>query len=198
MKRRCFDIPLKGSRSYIQGPDLFDVAFNTLAEVTAGAPEKFEISFHKMAQRQVELTWDARMSPETYFASGRWTRSGQTKNFWFQEVDADLRSRRCYPEDIIIDSMVVKDDSAKVNLSGSIEFSNMEIWVSMLKAMHQRKFSEKKGKWLFVKANLVGYEPELTCDSLRVDMHSALGTKLTRNLVYQNQRRVGEVYFALK
>lgn len=197
MKTKTLDIPLKGSRNYIQGPDLFNAAFETLAEEAGGSAGEFEIAFHRMAHKKVELVWDTDTAPEDAFAAGSQSTQQGRARYWMRELDAPLSGRQPYPEDEIVARMTFEEGFSQARLNKEFPYSDMEIWVSMIKAMHQRRFADAAGKWVFVRAKLWAYDPRHAPASRRVELAATLGTKLTRNLVYLNDEKIGDVFFAL-
>lgn len=197
MKTKMLDIPLKGERSYIQGPDLFNAAFETLSDEAGGAPIDFEIAFHKMALKQVELIWDTDEAPEECFALGMRSLAGERARFWMREIETPLSERQPYLEEEIVAQMSFDETLTKARLDSPFPYSEMELWVSMIKALHQRRFADADGKWVFVRAKLSAYARQDAVEALRVELAATLGTKLTRNAVYMGDRKIGDVFFAL-
>ncbi|WP_370213844.1 hypothetical protein [Roseovarius sp.] len=197
MKTKTLDIPLKGSRDYIQGPDLFNAAFETLAAEAGGPSGDFEIAFHRMAHRQVELIWDTEDVPNNAFALGSRANNGIRARYWMREIETPLSDRQPYPEDEIVAQMRFDEALSEAYLGTAFPYSDMEVWVSMIKALHQRRFADAAGKWVFARAKLKAYELTHAPAPLRVALAATLGTKLTRNEVYLNDEKIGDVFFAL-
>lgn len=197
MKTKTLDIPLKGSRDYIQGPDLFNAAFETLVEEAGGPSGDFEIAFHRMAHRQVELIWDTQDGPKDAFALGSRSIEGGRTRYWMREIEIPLSDRQPYPEDEIVAQMRFDEALSEAQLDTAFPYSDMELWVSMIKALHQRRFVEAAGKWVFARAKLKTYDTGHAPAPLRATMAATLGTKLTRNEVYLNDEKIGDVFFAL-
>lgn len=197
MPQKTFDIPLKGPRSYIQGPDLFAIAYTELARLTGSTPTAFEISCHRLAHRQVELVWEPTPAPEDAFASGSYRNANNKTGYWFREVDAELTQRQPYPEDELVADMKFRSDGKDVTLEDGQSFGDMEIWVSMIKTMHQRLYPDAEGKWVFVRAKVADYVPSTPPTRYRAVLAAALGVKLTRNEIFTGSSKVGDVFFAL-
>lgn len=150
-----------------------------------------------MAHSQVELVWDTDTAPEDAFAAGSWsTPQGRTR-YWMRELDSPLSDRQPYPEEEIVARLDFNEDFSQAQLDEASPYSDMEIWVSMIKAMHQRRFADANGKWVFVRAKLFAFMPKHAEVALRVELAATLGTKLTRNTVYLGDQKVGDVFFAL-
>lgn len=197
MKTKTLDIPLKGSRDYIQGPDLFNAAFETLAEKVGRSSGEFEIAFHRMAHRQVELVWETDEAPRDAFALGSYSIEGVRARYWMRELETPLSDRQPYPERDIVAQMKFDEALSEARLDKPFSYSDMELWVSMIKELHQRHFADAAGKWVFARAKLRAYDPKHPPASMRVALVAMLGTKLTRNEVYQNDKKLGDVFFAL-
>ena len=124
-------------------------------------------------------------------------RNGQRERFWMTELATPLGDRQHYPEDRIVAQMAFEDGFRKVRLEVGFPYTDMELWVSMIKTMHQRCFANVNGKWVFVRAKLHAYDPDHTPAVLRAELAATLGTKLTRNVVYLSEKKIGDVFFAL-
>lgn len=197
MKTKKLDIQLKGDRDYVHGTDLVDLVYPTLAEGAGGALDTFEIAFHRMGRRQAELIWDTDTPPEGTFANGAWARGAKRGRFWVREGTAVIDGRRPYPEEEIVAQLTYDEGNSEARLLAPLSFSDIEHWIPMIKAMHQRRFADAAGKWVFARAKLRAYDPRHGPSSLRVALAATLGTKLTRNEVYLNDEKIGDVFFAL-
>lgn len=197
MKTQTLDIPLKGSRDYIHGTHLFNLAFKVLSEDAGKAPDEFEIAFHSMAYKQVELVWDTEVAPDNAFAAGSASTDNGRKRYWMRELQAPLSNRQPYPEDEIVKALTFDADFSQARLDTPFAYSDIELWVSMIKAMHQARFADAAGKWVFARAKLRSYTPEHPPMVHRVALGATLGTKLTRNEAYLNDDKIGDIFFAL-
>lgn len=198
MKTKRLDIPLKGAREYLHGPDLFDASFDTLITDKHEAYDTFEISFHRMARKQVDLVWDIDKAPQDAVALGRLSRTGGALlHFWICEQNEPLTKRTTCPEEEIVTELKFADDFSNARLEEKPSHTLMETWVPMIKAMHQRRFADADGKWMFARAKTWAYEPQQTPSALRVELLATLGTKLTRNGVFADGKLVGDVFFVL-
>lgn len=196
MRKKTFDGPLKGDRDYIQGPDLFNWAFKTLHQCERCPPDEFELAFHRMARRQVAMVWGTDSEPEDAIAVGSLLRDGKRDRFWMIELAAPVTGRQPYPEDKIVANISFEDGFNRASLGSGLPYSDMELWVSIIKAMHQNRFDAAGKKWVFVRAK-VWSMVDKPCQQLGAELAAHFGTKLTRNVVYRDDDKVGEVYFAL-
>lgn len=197
MKTRTLDIPFKGARDYIHGTHLFDLALKVLSEDIGQVPGEFEIAFHRMAYKQVELIWGTEAAPDNAFAAGSASTAEVRIRFWFRELEAPPSNRQPYPEDEIVENLTFDADFSQARLDIPFAYSDMELWVSMIKAMHQLRFADATGKWVFARAKLRSYIPDHPPMLHRVSLAATLGTRLTRNEVYLNNEKIGDVFFAM-
>ena len=197
MKTKTLDIPFKGLRDYHHGSYLFNSVFQTLMVDYNDLPDEFEITLNRMAHRQVALIWDTNKLPNTAFAKGSFVQSGKNIRFCIHELDEPVIERAPYPEDEIEASMSFDEVCTKVQIAADMRYSVIELWISMIKAMHKRHFTDADGKWVFVRAKVFLYDPNCTPAVLRAELAASLGTKLTRNVVYMDDKKIGEVFFAL-
>ena len=197
MRKKTFNIPLKGDRNYIQGPDLFDCAIQTLVCDEEGSADGLEIAFHRMVNTQVAMVWGTDTAVKDAFAVGALLKGGERSRFWMIELPQQVSNRQPYYEDKIVAKMSFDDDLNRVYLDSDLQYSEMELWVSMIKAMHQHRFGNIIGKWVFVRAKIWLNVGSTSSNKLSVKLTATLGTKLTRSVVYRNNTEAGEVYFAL-
>lgn len=136
--------------------------------------------------------------PSGSCARGRFRRSdGQSGQFVFRETDAEPTTRKPYPEEGIVAALSFSGDGSQAVVDHNLGFTDVEIWISMIKATHGRLFPDSQGKWMFGRAKLSGYALDHPPASYRVVMAAALGSKLTRNDIYLGETRVGDIFFVL-
>lgn len=201
MTTQMLDLPFKGTRDYLHGTDFFQSACTALSASEAAPLESFEIAFHKVAKGQVEFVTaegDAVLDPKGSCARGKFRRAdGSAGQFLFLETPATPSRRIPYPEQDIVAPLKFSEDDSQATLDHAMGFTDIETWIPMIKATHDRLFPDAQGKWMFGRAKLSGYSPEHAPSSYQVVMAAALGTKLTRNDIYLGERRVGDIFFVL-
>ena len=197
MIKTRLNIPFKGNRDYLQGPDIFEHVYKSLSN-TVGQPVKnFEIAFHHLSQKPLELMVGREEKPTDAAAVGSFTGVAGKVRFWLTETEEDVLERVPYPEEDIINCTQFSEESATATLQDDMTFSDTEVWVSMIKELHIRLFPDVEGKWLFARAKMGEYSPHHTSTSYGVTLASRFGHKLTRSEIKLDGRKVGDIFFAL-
>lgn len=198
MKTKRLNIPLRGAREYLQGAALFDASIDTMPSQVHKPYDTFEISFHRMAHKQVDLVWDTDEAPQNTVATGKLGLvDGALSHFWICEQDEPLHDREACPEKEIFERLRFGDDFSTTYLDEKPSHSPMDTWIAMIKAMHQRRFPDAQGKWIFARAKMNAYDPQIVPSKLKVVLMATLGTKMTRNGVFLDDQLVGDVFFVL-
>ena len=190
-------IPFKGSRDYLQGPDIFDWVLSYLNDANAGPLDVFEISFHSMAIKPLELSVREVPRGGKPTATGYYVGTEGKVRFWLTETNGKIEGRVPYSEEELVACLHYFDNDNEVELAKGVGFSDIETWVSMTKALHHKMFPEATGKWVFARAKLNAYTSDRIMAKYRVKLASKLGHKLTRNEIYLNDVKVGDIFFSL-
>jgi hypothetical protein len=192
-----FELSFKGARQYAHGTDIYNglLAWMT-SNKTTGRVTGIDFSIHKMASTQLavarpdELHRDAQPAVTCGFAE-----DGTRKQLALVETGAPITKRRPYDEDSIIRDMIIDATARTGELRSATDFSAIEIWVAMTKAVHLRVFDPAM-KWLFVRARFSEYVRELQPGRWSVKIAANFRNKLTRNEISRDGITVGEIYFS--
>lgn len=190
-------IPFKGSRDYLHGTDIFDQVLLILTKENAGFLDVFEISFHAMAREPLRLIIGEEPANARAAAVGYYQGNDGRVRFWLSETDGEIVGRVPYPENEVVRKMAFSQDSATAAISPTSGFSNIEVWIPMVKEMHTRIFPDVDGKWVFARAKMSAYSLDHSAAEYGVKLASKLGHKLTRNEVFLDGRKVGDIFFSL-
>ncbi|MGJ8530450.1 hypothetical protein [Maritalea sp.] len=190
-------IPYKGSRDYLHGTDMFDRVISIASKESGGAPEVFEISFHAMANKPLVLQIGGDGPARATTAAGYFQGAAGKVRFFLSETDGEVVGRIPYAEEEVVRNMVFADQGATALMGALNPFSDIEVWIPMVKELHTRLFPEANGKWVFARAKMSGYSPEHAPMEYRVQHTAKLGHKLTRNEVFLGDRKVGDIFFSL-
>ena len=191
-------IPFKGERTYLQGGDLFDAAFEVAAANFESAVSDFEISFHDMSTSGVTMVLEAEdIDSNTAQARGNFTIDGERFPYFLVSNGVPAAGRVPFPEEELVEKLTFDFDEQCAVLSEPSPYTPMETWVSMIKALHQRLIDDRDGKWIFVRAKIKGYDPKASPKNYCVKLATRLGHKLTRNEVWLDGEQKGEVFFSL-
>ena len=197
IQRKQFDIIYKSNRKYLQGPDVFDATLEWLSNIEVEVKD-IDFTFHRLAFKQVEAVMDdALPDSANSLAECRYTVSGYSKIVHIVETDLAVTTSRIFPENDIIDAISYDLSAQRSVYNKENNFSNMEIWVAMTKALHQKVFADLKGKWLFVRGRFPQYSLKKSRKKHTVAIAASFGGKLTRSEVFLNDMRVGEIFFSI-
>lgn len=142
IQRYPLTLSFKGERDYIQGPDIFDAVIQALcagAETTRVA--QIDVAFHRLARRAVELINDDQGSAMDPVAICQYSIDGVRRQAFVVETGTEIVERHPYPEEDIIERMSIDTDQRTCALDIDLPFTDMELWVSMTKALHKSALS---------------------------------------------------------
>lgn len=197
MRRVSLDLLFKGSRKYLHGTDMFDYVRTFLQDATGTPLEDFEIAFHYLATKPLDLTVGSGLNNSNAAATGSYVSAEGKVPFCLTETEGEVLGRRPYLEEDIIACTTFSEDRAIASLTDNLTFTDIEVWVAMIKALHMRLFPDAEGKWLFVRAKMGAYASHSKPSTYSVTLASRFGHKLTRSEVRLKDTKVGDVFFAL-
>lgn len=185
----------KGTRNYLQGPDIF----NALIDSLQSFPEvisNLDVSFHRLSSHQLQLC-DEEPDSCDLVAACRYTVGSLDKTVYLKETIESVVGSYLYDEDNVIDGLLIDEQKRSASLMTTSEYTMIETWVAMVKALHLRAFSGSKGKWLFVRAKFKEYKKYHSPSINTVKISSSFGVKLTRTEVFRDDIKLGEIFFSL-
>jgi hypothetical protein len=197
MIRKRLDLPLKGGRDYLHGTDMFQHVRAVLMRPSDAPLLNFEIAFHRLATRPLELEVGGKIIPKNAATTGSYHGEAGKVLFCLLETDGVITCHRPHPEEDIINCAQFSEKTATATLQEDMTFTDIEIWVAMIKELHMRLFPDVTGKWLFARAKMSEYSPHHTSTSYGVAFASRFGHKLTRSEITLDGRKVGDIFFAL-
>jgi hypothetical protein len=186
----------KGSRDYLQGPDIYD---ETLSWVYAnmGDAKEIDIAFHRLARHQLDLAiGDLPLGLEPV-AVCSYTIADRLERIYLIESESPISERYPYPEEDIVRSMAVEAEARTCRLRGGGPYSDIEIWVAMTKALHQKVFLTLPGKWLFVRGRFSKYQRSHGAEDFEITIKACFNNKFTRSEVFVAGKKAGEIFFSI-
>jgi hypothetical protein len=190
--RFCF----KEHRNYVQGPDIYN-SVCAQSQAWFGNPSKFSLVLQRKTGRNLDFWVDE--APSTgHIGTCSFYAKGARQKGWLIESSEAVNCRVPYAESEVVRQMKFDDDDAYLESSDiSGGYTPMELFVSMNKALHLRRFDSVKGSWLFVRADT----PSAIVDSpslpISVKLIFAANTRMTKSEIFINSKSVGFIYFAL-
>jgi hypothetical protein len=192
------DLSFKGSRDYIQGPDMVDAVGDCLArEYGADRIRQVTFTINRIARRALQLELRGRTPDERKIGSVRFSLDGRAEVASLIEIDRPVTLRRDYPEERIVERCRFDLTRQTCEITAPLEFTTTEHLVAMNKALHQRCFPAASGRWMFVKLEAPAY-PSRSCEGpLLVRLVRHFGDKLTKSETFDGGHSPGHIFFSL-
>lgn len=194
VERHPLQLRFKGERNYLQGPDIFDAV---LSRIPNDSVTDIDFSFHRMAHRAVDLVFGEQGKDLDPVAVCHYSAAGVRQQAYVIETDMPIEGRSEYPEHEIVAAMEIDAERRVCGLKCDLPYTDIEIWVSMTKALHQKVFIDLKGKWLFVRGRFAMYNPKRDGGLRELSIKANFNNKLTRSEAVVGGRKVGEIYFSI-
>ncbi|NTW48868.1 MAG: hypothetical protein HGB19_03885 [Chlorobiales bacterium] len=186
----------KGGRDYLHGTDMFNETLTWLNSQRKDVKE-IDFAFHRLAIRQLKAVLGPLPEGIMPVAVCSFTSGGVRESVSLVETDHPVMERYPYPEDEIVSPMVIDIAGRKGVLSCETAYSDIELWVAMTKALHQKVFSQLKGKWLFVRARFPQFVRHAAAKERTLVIAASFNDKLTRSEVFLDGVKSGEIYFSI-
>lgn len=161
----------KGNRKYLQGGDLFN-SVNSFLENKFSNNNIYikNLKFNRFTYTAVSISFQNE-NPQDRIAEGEFIVDGELNKFYLQKTNVSPKDRVDFDEESMIKRACFEGVQAK--LSVPLEFSAIEVIVSLTKALNYKLESPKSGKWVFG----------------RVDLFSGL-PKINSNLIIRNIKNI--------
>jgi hypothetical protein len=198
MKYKDLELCFKGDRDYLHGTTLFDSVMEWIIDTYQDKTiTKLDASFHHLVHRQVAL-YDTPVEEDESVGIFSFFVDGERKKIFLHETDTPVRVRIACSEEQIREEIVIDFSKQQATLHQLQGFSDMELWVFMIKELHYNIYPDLEGKWLFVRAQFPAYGQQIhPVQKLVVRVLSNFQNKLTRSGLFVNDDKVGEIYFSL-
>lgn len=188
----------KGGRDYIHGTDLYDAMIAQARKDGFDSDGKIQFSIHKMLRYQSRLCGgpdpQASAQKEAPAKMKIVSSLGKEWSYWIEEGSEKIEERYPFNEDEIVAAGRLEENS--ISLKASTGFRPIEECVALTKGLHNKIFSEARGKWVFTRLDLDRDFESETIYPLKIENRVFRG-KLTRSLISFNNRNSGSIYFSL-
>lgn len=192
------DLAFKGGRDYLHGTDIFDTLLSWLHAQGFDPIEGLDLSFHQIARRALCAELDPppeKKGNET--AALSFKSKGIRHRISLRETSESVTRKRPYAEDTLVSSATFDLSTQTVNVENCLpDYSAIEYWVALTKALHLRALPKINGKWLFVRIRLPKIEGPLDCVRPAVKLVSNYQNKLTRSEISLDGIKFGDIYFS--
>lgn len=205
MHKLYLNIPFKGTRDYLQGPDKYEaiVSFfkSFYPELSGG---KLTIVFHRFTNKQCSLVCtelqdsvpqSSVQRPDDFVDEFIYSTKGRDVVGWIVELDKHVVDRIAYPEELIFDKCLIDDQRISMK-ENDLDFTPMEILVAMTKKLHLNLYPSDK-KWVITKIELNRFLEPDDIGKMEVEFKKNFKNRLTRSTVFSKGEVLGDIYFSL-
>lgn len=192
----CF----KGSRKYVQGPDIIDAAIPFIMKHYGEVITQFKYSAHEMLRSNANLIFNN--SPEEKLNSLISFVPANTENQIYASIVENgnvINKSIEYKEDEIHKLCDITGKEILIEINNLNKFSFSELIVSMNKYYMQQSI-DNRGKWIVTKIeynSLEMIDGMNVRDNVKLELLKNLNNKLTKSAVYISNIHVGHIYFSL-
>ncbi len=194
------NIPFKGERNYLKGEDKYEAIVSFLKsfypELSGG---KLKIVFHRFTNKQCRLICpeleNSVQRPKDFVDEFVYSFKDKKVVGWVVEVDKKVSDRIPYPEELIFNKCLIKNQ--RISLREAIsDFTVMEILVAMTKKLHLELFPTEK-RWVVTKIELNRFlEPDDNIN-MEVEFKYNFKNRLTKSTIFFKEEILGDIYFSL-
>jgi hypothetical protein len=190
----------KGSRKYIQGPDIIDAVIRYIQKNFSGNITEFKYSAHHMLYSNADLVFGS--TPEKELNSLISFQHEKKGVIYASVIENKLPVTESYDydESPVQQRCVIEDKDVLLEEGDLLfeKYSFSELIVSMNKFYMQQKITNQ-GKWIITKMeyNLLQQIDEWKNKSVKLALLKNLNNKLTKSAIYIDNEPAGFIYFSL-
>lgn len=193
---------LKGARTYVHGPDIFDALCEVLGDrfgVSTVRDLRFTVHnplwHHGVVQLILE---EQQVTNVTAPVTLRFNAEGRKWVALVHEVSEVVAERQEFPEEEIVAKCIIDVPERRVTVRGIFSFSAMEVWVAANKFLHQKLFADEKGGWWFAKVEISQCPGRAAFDETTIALVHNFNRKLTKSRITVDGESRGYIYFSAR
>ena len=186
-----FSFCFKGSRTYVQGPDIVSALLKSFEGRNL---KDLDLKFNGITSSNLILL-DGNDQEEGVKVNIRVTLDGEAKVMQLVESDEEIDCRYEYDEDEIIKHAELDLSTQQIQLTKATGYTLCENFVALNKSLLQTLYPDAKGKWYFTRLE----QKRLVDDDalIRVKLIKNFNFRLTKSDIFVGDEVVGSVYFSL-
>ena len=190
----CF----KGSRKYVQGPDIFDAAVKYISN-EFNVIKNIKYSAHAMLHKNATMYITKKVVKADYPVINSLIGfiSDDIKYYAVVcENDKQIECSTDYSEEIVENNSKISNNI--ISFKNVLSDSYTEIVVSMNKYFLNQTVKEE-GKWIVTKFDYFELDDISTIDNkeIKLELLQNFNNKLTKSLLFLDDKEVGHLYFSL-
>lgn len=191
------DVPFKGQRDYLQGPDLFDAVQVELQRQDMLQGQRMVVAFRSFARRACGLEMGevgaVPARPPQAVASVQVGEAAGRRLGWIVETDQPVTSRVPFPEEEIV--AVSNLNGQSIRLERRVPFRPAEIAVALTKHLHKTLFPAPGKRWIVSKIDMFRPLPDAGGGGMTIELLQSASMALTRSRVTCGDA-VGDLFFS--
>jgi len=189
----------KGSRDYVQGPDIYNCLLDTVNDNFDSYPSQIRGSFHRLLSHNGMLhiySNSEDFNQELFYADFVLLFENEEYYAGLSNADTPIISSYEYDEEDVLSGLIF--DQSTVKLAFKPSYSYIEQIIAMTKRLHFNLYPEVKEKWLFTKFRFQDtIDPQLFPDrELSVKAGKNFHNKLTQNMLALDNAPMGDIWFS--
>lgn len=182
----CF----KGSRTYVQGPDIVAALFK---HFSGQSVTDIDIKFNGITSANLNLVEGD--SADNSKVNIRCNLNGENKVFQLIENSEVIDCRYEYDEESLVAHCDLDLSHQQVHLKQITAFTLCENFVAMNKFLLQCLYPEEKGKWYFTRLEQAKIVDDSTL--ITVKLIKNFNFRLTKSDIFIDDKKIGSVYFTM-
>jgi len=192
----CF----KGTRTYVQGPDIFDAVIDKLKNnYDVNEITEIKYSAYEMLYSNADMLVTSNFNKDNYQKiNSIITFKIENKKYYIIVIENEnkIDCSHEYSEDIVRTKSIIND--SKIEFINITNDSITEIVVSMDKYYFQETVT-KDGKWIVTKFEYKNLKDlnDIKNKKLGLELKNNFNNKLTKSIITIDNKAVGNLYFSL-
>lgn len=203
VSNELINISFKGNRNYVYASDLFDLIIVTVKKIGIKKIEDIDYSVHNILNNKVNFSLYKLDEIEKLD-----TQSDVRLNFKSEGInyvglifgnDLDIDSRTNYDEEEIFQNSEINEKEKSINLKNNYNnYTNLDVFTSLNKRLLSEVRPDIKGKWVSVRLQIKSFSELIEERNLfKVKLVKIFSNKYTRSELYNNDKRIGYLYFSI-
>jgi len=198
--KKVFDLNFcfKGSRKYVQGPDIFDAIVKLLSKEFANIT-KLKYTAYEMLYSNATLYITNKFVKKEYETINSIITFFSDDEKYYAVVCNNGKTITCstdYSEEVVEKNSEIIENT--ISFQNTLPYSFTEIVVSMNKYFLNQTIDEQ-GKWIVTKFDYLHLDDisNINNATIKIELLQNLNNKLTKSKLLLNNKEVGYLYFSL-
>lgn len=192
----------KGERNYVHGTTMFDETVRLLSDAGYEPLNAIQFLIYKMISTNLKLVVEPyrEAAPANEDAAVmRFAADGQSMQACVKLQDGMPETRVPYDESAVLNHCEIDATTRRIRLlNDGFGFSQIEVLVSINKALHLAVLDKPATSWVFCRWDSPAWPLPADLSGVTVTLKQTLGTRLTRADVELAGQMLGQIYFSAK